>query len=74
MVKENNTTITINDIEYDTDNFTDTQKILLSHVTDLDRKVNNIKFNLDQLTFGRDCFLKELIASLENKEEVEEAA
>ena len=74
MVKENNTTITINDIEYDTDNFTDTQKILLSHVTDLDRKVNSIKFNLDQLAFGKDCFLKELIASLENKEEVEEAA
>ena len=74
MVKENNTTITINDIEYDTDNFTDTQKTLLRHVTDLDRKVNNTKFNLDQLIFGRDCFLKELMASLKNEEEIEEAA
>jgi len=27
MVKENNTTITINDIEYDTNDFTDTQNI-----------------------------------------------
>ena len=49
MVKENNTTITINDVEYDTNNFTETQKIILSHVVDLDRKINNIKFNLDQL-------------------------
>ncbi len=74
MVKENNTTITINDVEYDTNNFTETQKIILSHVVDLDRKINNIKFNLDQLTFGKEAFVNQLVLSLEDKEDTEEAA
>jgi len=74
MVKENNTTITINDVEYDTNNFTETQKIILSHVVDLDRKINNIKFSLDQLTFGKEAFVNQLVLSLEDKEDTEEAA
>ena len=73
MVKENNTTININDVEYDTNDFTETQKVMLSHVVDLERKISNIKFNLDQLSFGKESFLSQLVSSLETEKQ-EEAA
>ena len=48
--------LTVDGVEYDTDKLTDQQKALLDHVVDLDRKVGSAKFNLDQLTVGRDTF------------------
>jgi len=56
--------IVIDGTEYDYDTFTDQQKILMEHVADLDRKVNSAKFNLDQLSVGRDAFLNMLKQSL----------
>lgn len=73
MVKENNTTININDVEYDTNDFTETQKVMFSHVVDLERKISNIKFNLDQLSFGKESFLNQLVASLESEEKQEQS-
>ena len=57
--------LTVDGVEYDTDKLTDQQKALLDHVVDLDRKVGSAKFNLDQLTVGRDTFfgmLKQALA------------
>ena len=65
MAKQEKNTITVNDVEYNVDDFTDEQKILLNHVTDLDRKLGNAQFNLDQLMVGREAFVQRLANSLE---------
>ena len=65
--------ITVNDIEYNVEDMTETQKAYLNHVQDLDRKLGNAQFNLDQLSIGRQKFVELLVESLENPEEVEEA-
>jgi cell division protein ZapA (FtsZ GTPase activity inhibitor) len=69
MAKKDKSTITVNDIEYDVNDFTDEQKALLNHVQDLDRKLSNAQFNLDQLMVGREAFVARLAASLEAKSE-----
>jgi len=65
MAKNENKTITVNEIDYNLDDFTDGQKVLLNHVQDLERKLNNAQFNLDQLMVGREAFIARLAASLE---------
>ena len=65
MAKQEKNTITVNDVEYNVDDFTDEQRTLLNHVTDLDRKLGNAQFNLDQLMVGREAFVARLAASLE---------
>lgn len=61
-------TITINDKEYTEEQLTDDQKVLINHITDLDRKVGSTQFNLDQLQVGRKAFMSLLEASLETEE------
>ncbi len=73
MGKNEKTPITVNDIEYNVEDMNDTQKAYLNHVQDLDRKLGNAQFNLDQLSIGRQKFVELLAESLENPEEVEEA-
>jgi hypothetical protein len=65
MSKNENTLITVNDIEYNIDDFTEAQKTILNHIQDLGRKLSNAQFNLDQLGVGRDAFVKMLATSLE---------
>ena len=57
--------ITINDIEYDATTFTDEQVIFTNHCLDLDKKIGNMNFQLQQLQVGKDSFLKMLTESLE---------
>ena len=73
MGKNEKTPITVNDIEYNVEDMNDKQKAYLNHVQDLDRKMGNAQFNLDQLSIGRQKFVELLAESLENPEEVEEA-
>ena len=49
MSKNEKNLITINDKEHNIDDFTDEQKIMLNHINDLSRKLDNARFNLDQL-------------------------
>ena len=60
--------VTIDGVEYDVNDFTDEQKILLDHVIDLERKLNSAKFNVDQLQVGRDAFFNLLKTALTPKE------
>ena len=69
MGKKEKNLITVNDIEYNVDDFTDAQKTLLNHVSDLDRKLGSSQFNLDQLNVGREAFVKMLAESLEITED-----
>ena len=73
MSKNEKNLITVNDIEYNVEDMNDKQKAYLNHVQDLDRKLGNAQFNLDQLSIGRQKFVELLAESLENPEEVEEA-
>jgi len=67
MGKNEKTPITVNDKEYFVEGMTDRQKALLNHVNDLDRKLSNAQFNLDQLAFGREAFANALAQSLESE-------
>ena len=61
--------ITINDVEYDTATFTEGQIAMTNHCLDLDRKISNMNFQLQQLQVGKDSFLKMLTESLETVDE-----
>jgi len=69
MSKNEKNLITVNDIEYNIEDMTDAQKIMLNHINDLDRKLGSAQFNLDQLNVGRDAFVKMLAESLEQTED-----
>lgn len=68
MTEKQTNVITINDKDYNIDEMTDQQKAMLNHITDLDRKIKNTQFNLDQLNVGKDAFVQMLIASLPQEE------
>jgi hypothetical protein len=63
--------VTIDGVDYDVNDFTDQQRILLEHVVDLDRKLNSAKFAADQLQVGRDAFFTMLKQSLDKVTDVE---
>jgi len=65
MAKDEKNTITVNDKEYNLDDFTSEQTAMLNHINDLDRKLGSAQFNLDQLMVGREAFVQRLAASLE---------
>lgn len=67
---KNDPQITIDGQDYKVSEFTDKQKVLLDHVVDLERKVANARFNLDQLQIGRDAFLNMLRDELKQDESV----
>jgi hypothetical protein len=74
MAKKEKTPITVNDKEYLVEDMTEQQVTMLNHVQDLDRKLANAQFNLDQLNVGREAFVNMLAASLEAPAEEAEAA
>ena len=65
MAKQENKTITVNDVEYNVADLTEQQLAMVNHVSDLDRKLANARFNVDQLQVGRDAFVGMLTTSLE---------
>jgi len=73
MGKNKKTPITINDKEYMVEDLTQEQQTMLNHINDLDRKLSSARFNLDQLTIGREAFINMLASSVEAKPQ-EEAA
>ena len=69
MGNNTKTPIDIDNVEYTFEDLTQEQKILVNHVTDLDRKLASAKFNVDQLQVGRDAFYTLLKTSLANTAE-----
>ena len=63
------TPITIDGVEYQFEDMTPEQQALVNHVADLDRKLGSARFNLDQLSVGRNAFMKMLAESLAKPEE-----
>jgi hypothetical protein len=62
------TPITIDNVEYVYEDLTAEQQTLVNHCVDLDRKINSTKFNLDQLSIGKETFVNMLKNSLATKE------
>lgn len=65
MTEKKTQVITINDKEYNADDLTNEQKLMVNHCTDLDRKMASAQFNLYQLKVGKDAFVNMLTASLD---------
>ena len=73
MGKNEKTPITVEDQEYFVEDFNEQQQLMVNHITDLDRKISNARFNLDQLAFGREAFVNALAQSLKQVESETEA-
>jgi len=73
MAEKKTNTISINGTDYTQDQLNDTQKVMVNHVADLDRKIGSANFNIDQLKMGRMAFMQSLTASLATDTEEETA-
>ena len=69
MGKDKKTPIVINDVEYLFEDMTQEQQMLVNHVADLDRKIASSQFNLDQLSVGKQAFIKMLEDALAKQPE-----
>ena len=69
MAEKQTKTITINGTDYTEDQLNDTQKVMVNHVADLDRKIGSANFNIDQLKMGRMAFMNALTVSLSTEPE-----
>ena len=56
--------ITINDVEYNEETFTEEQTYCLNQVKDLQMKEEQLKFNLHQMTVAKQAFIDALSKSL----------
>jgi hypothetical protein len=65
-------TVSIEGKEYNLDDFTQEQRVMLEHCMDLDRKIGSCQFQFDQLRVGKDAFLKMLRQSLESTVKAED--
>ena len=70
MGKDKKTPITINDKEYQFEDLTQEQQVLFNHCIDLDRKIGSAQFNLDQLSVGKQAFIKMLEEALAKPTEI----
>lgn len=64
MGKNEKTPITIDGVEYKYEDMTQDQQMLVNHVMDLERKISQAAFNLDQLNVGKNAFLQLLKGAL----------
>jgi hypothetical protein len=72
MGKQEKTPVTINNVEYKYEDLTQEQQALFNHCVDLDRKIASAQFNLDQLSVGKDAFIKMLEESLAKEPKLDE--
>lgn len=73
MAEKKTTPVTIDGTEYQFEDMTQEQQLLVQHVHDLDRKLASARFNADQLQVGRDAFFAMLKDSLSNVEDAVES-
>tara|TARA_R110000744_G_scaffold310788_1_gene418430 strand:- start:366 stop:587 length:222 start_codon:yes stop_codon:yes gene_type:complete len=66
MAKDEKKTITVNDITRNVEDLNEQEVVMVNHIHDLDRKLANARFNVDQLTVGRDAFVNMLTSAFGN--------
>ena len=69
MGKNEKTPIIIDDVEYQYEDMTAEQQMMVNHIADLDRKLASAQFNLDQLRVGKEAFVSMLTNSLKDSSE-----
>ena len=69
MAKNENKTITVNDVEHNIEDLTEQQLAMVNHIADLDKKLGSLGFNMDQLKVGREAFVNMLTRSFEEADE-----
>jgi len=65
MAKDEKKTITVNDKTHNIEDLNEQQVAMVNHLQDLERKLGNARFNVDQLSVGKEAFIKLLEESLE---------
>lgn len=65
MAKDEKKTIIIDEVEHIYEDLTQEQQIMVNHIADLQRKIASSQFNLQQLEFGKEAFVKALKDSIE---------
>ena len=58
MAKDEKKTITVNDQTHNVEDLTEQQVAMVNHLQDLDRKISNARFNVDQLSVGKEAFIR----------------
>lgn len=66
--------ITIDGKEYTEEQLNDAQKYLVAQVQDIANKMQNLQFQLDQLSVAKDAFSNQVVASVRESEAEEETA
>ena len=64
MAKDEKKTITVNDQTHNLEDLTEQQVAMVNHLQDLERKISNARFNVDQLSVGKEAFIRLLEESL----------
>ena len=67
MTEEKNM-ITVNGIEHNIADLKDNEKYFIAQVKDLNAKMGNLQFQLDQVTVAKESFTQALIKSIETEE------
>ena len=65
MAKNEKKTITVNDKTHNLEDLNEQQVAMVNHLHDLERKLGSARFNVDQLSVGKEAFIKLLEESLE---------
>jgi prefoldin subunit 5 len=71
MAKNENKTITVNDVEHNIEDLSEQQVAMVNHIADLDKKLGSLRFNMDQLQVGREAFVNMLASSFDDDEAAE---
>ena len=58
MAKDEKKTIIVNDKTHNLEDLNEQQVIMVNHLQDLERKISNARFNVDQLSVGREAFIR----------------
>lgn len=67
MDEKKTTPVLIDGVEYQLENMTQTQQVMISHLADLSQKITQAEFALDQLRVGREAFTRMLRESLKTE-------
>lgn len=71
MGKNEKTPIVINGVEYEYEDMSAEQQMMVNHIADLERKLASAQFNIDQLRVGKDAFVDMLRRSLSSEDQME---
>ena len=63
--KQNEPTLVLDEKEYVINDLGDDEKLMVAHINSLNQKIDDARFNLQQIEMGRQAFVNSLKAKLE---------